>query len=399
MKADIAANMGGLLLENIVDMREGPRKKAVVFSPVGDMAQMEEFCRHVKSLKIHDAADFVFVYRQGLKYSSLLPAVHAAERYPLGTAGCFFAGEKLAYSLGYEVIIVADLDAHLDSRRTFDEMLEMCRKGGKVVSPVSTSQENSEKYVAYNFNQWSFFPREAYDTIGMSTPYFWRGGDDYEMICRYRHHGENVVYTKGNVFHPMVGYTVFHKMVQRKKQYTYIAGLLKSLLFIGTYSRVGSAKYLLWHVYYSFAADVFSDPDLGDAVNGAHTLSVEEPEGNDMKIFEVKKVRERGRYSNVSPMRAFLFPAALVHLLLFGHYDIYTDRVYLKMPKWKMLLGLGAAVLLLPIRAAQALACLSQFGRYFGKVVFPVTSANMDKAEGIYRTLLVEHRLGKEGDG
>ena len=387
----------GMLLENIVDRREGARKKAVVFSPVGDMAQMDEFCRHVKSLGIGDAVDFVFVYRQGLAYSSLLPAVHASEKCPLGTAGCFFAGEKLAYSLGYETIIVADLDAHLDSRRTFDEMLSLCRKSGKVVSPVSTSQENAEKYVAYNFNQWSFFPRAAYETVGMSTPYFWRGGDDYEMICRYRHRKANIVYTRGNVFHPMVGYTVFHKMVQRKKQYTYIAGLLKSLLFIGTYSGEGSAKYLLWHVYYSFAADVFSDPDLLGAVKGAHTLAVEEPEGNDMKIFEVKKVRAVGRYSNISPMRAFLFPAALAHLLLFGHYDIYTDRIYLKMPKWKVLAGLCAAALLLPIRAAQALACLSQFGKYFRKVVFPVTSANMEQAERIYAKLLARHSLGEEG--
>jgi hypothetical protein len=187
-------NKEAKLLANTSDRRIGKQKGIIVFSPVGDLKQLDDFCRYVKKMGINRGVDFAFVYREGLTYNEGcgLSAIHATEKYPLGTSGAFFAGQLMAYRLKYPIVVTTDLDAVLDSHRTFTEMAELCRHTGKVVSPANP--ENPGVYGANSMNHWTFFPRKVFDEVGFSIPFFIKGGEDYELLYRYREAGKLLVY-------------------------------------------------------------------------------------------------------------------------------------------------------------------------------------------------------------
>ncbi len=382
------------LIEKISDLRKGKQKDTVVFSPVGDKDQLLGFYKHVKKLGIEKEVDFIFLYRKGLKIIDKgFSAIHGFEKYPLGTAGCFFSGQDLAYRLGYKLIIVADLDAFLDSKKTFHEMARLALETGKVVSPVSTCNENMEKYLAYNFNQWSFFPRKAFEKVGFSIPYLWKGGDDYELMRRYKSKKQSIVYNKGIVLHPMVGYTVFHKIGQKGKQYPYVGGLLKSLLFVSTYDAPAILKYLMWYSYYSYIADAFDAHELRKIISDANQFILHDAKAQGKQFFSVEKVRESGKYSNVSPKRVLLLPAAFLCFLAKGYYDIYIDRVTLKISKLELLARILKGTVLIPVRLVQGVLSIGKWKKSMKKVPFPITASNLDNAEKRFEELVKNRRI------
>lgn len=339
----------------MVDTRRGKRKEIVIFSPVGDLGQLDGFCHHVKRMGMDKDADFAFIYRKGLQYKECgLSSVQATEKYPLGTSGCFFAGQVMAYRLGYPIIVVTDLDALLDSRKTLMEMISIARREGKVVSPVSANAENPGVSGASNMNQWSVFPRHVFETVGFSIPFFWRGGDDYELLWRYKSLGKTAVYRQGHALHPISGHTVFHKMLERKKQYPYVASLLKALLYMKEYQPAAERKFIFWYAYYSYFSDVFGDGGLRKVLKASGKFVRPVVDESRPALFEIRQGKRCGKFEGWSPKMLASTLASPFLLALFGEYCIYRDRVVLKAPRMTIFCRGIAACALAPFRLLEA---------------------------------------------
>ncbi|VVB99703.1 Uncharacterised protein [uncultured archaeon] len=117
------------LFGQVTDERRDRRnRRAIIFSPVGDHAQLAPFVAHMKKIGLDkkQGVDFLFIYRKGIGSARTgLSAIHALEGVPLGTSGAFFAGQAYCYEMGYDFIIVTDCDAMIDSAETFDAMLSL----------------------------------------------------------------------------------------------------------------------------------------------------------------------------------------------------------------------------------------------------------------------------------
>ena len=352
--ADLTIHLPLKLVEMALDNRRGKRRKVAVFCPVGDSGQLERFRSHVKKLGIGRIADFIFIYRKGVPYQKGgLHALHATEKYPLGTSGCFFAGQLLAYRLGYETIVVTDLDAFLDSRKSFDKMLSMCRAQGKVISPVSANEGNPGVFGANSLNHWSFFPREAFEEVGFSIPFFWRGGDDYELLWRYKSRGKMVVYKEGCVFHPLNGHTIFHKMLERKKHYPYVASLLKALLYMKDYSKNAVPKFFFWYAYYSYFADAFGDGAFLSVLKNSSRFARPSIADSPAQFF-LEPCAPSGKFEAWSMRLLASTMLSPFTLSIFGEYRICADRVVYSGSRAALFLRATLAAILVPLRLLQA---------------------------------------------
>ena len=256
------------LLENFRDMRKKPYKEIVVFSPVGDMGQLEDFVNHASTLGIDKVADFLFIYRQGLGYKDYgLSALHATEKMPLGTSGCFFIGQALGYGLGYETIVVADLDAFLDSRKTFDEMLKIARDTGKAVVPLSKTQKEEKPLPNYFVvNQWGVFPRRVFEKVGFEAPYSYRGGEDWELSNRLKCAKQIQIYRQGCAIHEKTGMGIREKAENPKKYYPYLKGLLVAFAVSTQYDFASYFRFFAWFCYYNTFAIMLGDGALKKTV-------------------------------------------------------------------------------------------------------------------------------------
>ena len=378
-----------LLLENVKDERKGSMMDVAVFSPVGDLGQMDIFYKTVRKLGIADSVDFIFIYRKGLEYPSTgLSALHATEKYPLGTSGCFFAGQALCYLLGYKTVVVADLDSVLDSGATLAGMEEMAHRLGHAVLPEYRIKENTAD-IASNVNNWGVYPREVFEKAGFSTPYIWKGSEDYEFFARLSHLRMVEIYRDGYYSHHFSGFTVYHKMGEKKKYYPYINGTLKAILFVADYSKAAYFNYCLWYVFYSFFADAFEDRWLRAVVAPAHKFEIvgSPIEDGGKEYFTVKRVKEVGSFSNTSQFRMLLVPYSLVRLALTGKYEVYRDVVELKVSRPIFMLRLLAGAVRMPLRALEAAMNLLQWRGERKKVHFPATPENLESVEKEFAAL------------
>ena len=388
----------GALMHGVQDRRHNKNANVVIFSPVGDMGQMEEFLAHMKKLGLDNDSgiDFLFLYRPDLEFHpTKMSAVHAHEKHPLGTSGCFFLGQAAAYGLGYDYIVITDLDALLDSKKTLYAMLEIAKRKKKAVVARTFFPENTTNQVAYDVNDWCVYPRQVFELVGFSTPYVWRGGDDYEFLERLRHHGSALeVYGLGGYTHPFVGFSIYHKLHESAKYYPYIGGVLKSILFVSKYDLMAAPKFVLWHVFYSFFADVTLDSGLKEVLGSCSRFRIIPKHGNpSSKWFTISKIREKGDFSNVSATRVFYIPASIIRLALFGEFDIYTDRVRLTISRSSFVIGVLRATALSPYRLLQAIVMLLGWDRESKKVIFPIKPDEAVKAMEIYRKFVTTRSL------
>ncbi|MCX6771191.1 MAG: hypothetical protein NTX79_04000 [Candidatus Micrarchaeota archaeon] len=255
------------LLDGFADARQG-RRSVVIFSPVGDLGQLEAFLAHVKKLGIDKEADFVFLFRKGLAARKTgLSALCCFEKIPLGTSGCFFAGQALSYRLGYEIIVVADLDAFLDSKKTLDEMIKLARRTGMAVMPLSKApREKKPDGNYFVVNQWGVFPRAVFEKIGFEIPYTRRGGEDWEFSNRLRHYRQAMVYRGGNVVHEKIGMGITEKLKNPKKYYPYLRGLMLAFSISWQYDAFSYARFFAWFCYYNTFAIMLGDRALAKTV-------------------------------------------------------------------------------------------------------------------------------------
>ncbi|VVB58879.1 Uncharacterised protein [Candidatus Anstonella stagnisolia] len=367
------------LLENVRDQRQGAQKKIAIFSPIGDMSQFPLFLSQVKSLGLDKDADFIFIYRAGLQPVSGLAAVHAFERMPLGSSGCFFAGQMLAYELGYEVLVVADLDAMLDSRATFDSCVKIA-SGGMAAVPFSKAPQEARADPNYAVvNQWGFFPRSIFESVGFEMPYTNKGAEDFEFRQRLQHAKKLVVFQGGFVTHEKTGMGIYPKFANRKKYFPYIAGLMKGYLFCSSYSPSFYFRYVAWHCYYAFFADVFLQAQLLRLLSNPFDLSAYAVADNEQQVFLLKKS------GNAGALSTFL---SLFALLLSKKAAAGGSEIRLAVSRPRFALLLAKAILFVPVRFVQALYSLAAQKQKASKLAFPITPQNAQAAAQSYAALL-----------
>ena len=379
------------LLDRFSDFRKGKQREVAVFSPVGDEGQLEGFVAHVKKLGIAGKADFIFVVRPGLEPARTgLSELRCYEKLPLGTSGCFFAGQALAYRLGYKTIVVADLDASLDSPQTYLGLEAASKKGCVAVAPEKSPQDTGLNRKFFIVNHWGFFPRGAYENAGFPTPYLWKGAEDFEIARRMERKGILQVAHEGFVTHPFPGYTIYHKMADRAKYYPYVAGYMKANLFLTTIEASAYARYAAWHMFYSFFADAFGDSELHRAIKSAPGMEKLAP--NRQEKPPLVAVAPSGQPGGDSPnslaSRALFAPVSLALLLSAGRFRIYRDEVALTCGREMLAAGIFLAILKMPVRLAQCLLALARWQRGSRKFPYPVVPGNFNEALEAFAKIL-----------
>jgi hypothetical protein len=378
------------LLDRPEDRRSG-RKEVAIFSPVGDLGQLNAFAAHIRELGIDGDFDFIFIYRKGLAYQELgLSAIHLSEKNPIGTSGCFFAGQAVAHSLGYRAIVISDLDATLDSARTLREMLRIALEKKVAVVPLSKSPEEDRPRAGYAVvNQWGVVPREALDTVGFEAPYVYKGGEDFEFLSRLRSAGKLVIYTHGFATHPKDGLSTYSKIADRRKYYPYVAGLLKAYVLCARRDLLAGPKYIAWSAYYSFFADAFAEPQLAKML--ANPADRQLLDGLASGGTPLVKVATRGgaKFTHCAgAVKAAGELIAIVALLAIGRAAVGSEDVLLAAPRQRLLLGIARAIALFPLRVVQSAASLSSLSRRFAALAFPILPGMEERAAQEYLSLL-----------
>jgi hypothetical protein len=384
-----------ILIEKILDARKG-HASVCIFAPVGDKAQLNTFLKQVERLGLDKReVDFLFIYRDIADIQDTgLSALYFVEKYPRGTSGCFIASQKLLYELGYSVIVSTDLDAELDCIETFDSIVASAQMRKVAVFTRSIFNENTSKQLAYNVNDWAAFPREFFEEVGFSTPYMWRGGEEYELLTRIlKTHRDKFMVHSGGYTHPFVGFSIYHKLVERKKYHPYVSGILRAILFVSEYNKTALAKFVLWYVFYGFFADLLNDKALKRVLTTSGRFELLRTVDDAPNWFKIEKVKETGEFSNTSIARVVYLPFSLLSLAFFGRYDLYTDRITLLAGRASLLFGLVKATLLAPIRACQAIVRIKEWKEEKAKVIFPPTPINADEVEKLYKHLVCHSRL------
>ncbi len=373
------------------------RKNIVIVCPAGETEELKNFAKYLKNSGISSLADAIFVYKKGLDFVALdgISALHIKEKISLGTSGAFFTAAYLGYLLRYDIIVVADINVFIDSKKSFLECVELAKKENKVVFPLCIAPEDANPDVAksYNVNGFAFYPRKVFEIAGFHTPYTWRGGEDFEFLARLATAGLVYVNKNAHISHSRAGYTVFHKMAEKKKFYPYMAGHLKAFLILAKRSLVYYIKFLLWFVFYSFFADVFSDRELFKTLGKSPYFLAFYPASQKEEGFEIKKVRQSGVYPYSSFLRFFMLPSILISLLLSKKAQVYTDEITSRASRRNILFGLFKAVFLMPWRLLQAVQALL-LGRETSKtLIHPVKPENAGEAVKLFAGLLEKSNL------
>lgn len=390
--------MIGPLCIELEDNRKG-KAKEVLFCPVCDEIQLKDFITTLKKLEGHNDIDCFFLYRKGMRIDPEsgvfdgLSVLHAEERFPLGSSGAFFAGTYTLFHEGYDVIVIADTDAVPASKNLLHILLQKARALRKVVVPFNNPKENIAPAKTYVINQWGAFPRSAFAKAGFYTPYMWRGGEDYDLMLRLRNVGLLLPLNETFIYHPRPGYTIFHKMAEKKKFYPYAAGLMKVFLFHSGHDLGTAAKFLVWFVFYAFFGDVFSDKDIFMMLSNCNRFTTEYNFSNFSVKTEIKKVKERAAFPSSFIDKISKEPKILLSLLLTKKAEVYTDEIHLKISRIELLTGIIKGVSLLPYRFAQACLALMGWKQERKKVVYPVKPENAKEAIEVYKRLITEKNL------
>jgi len=384
------SNLNLLLSSFLLNIKK--KKDIVIVCPVGDVEELKNFAKYLKNSGISKLADVVFVYKKGLDFVPLedISALHIKEKIPLGTAGAFFAAAYAGYSLGYKIIAVTDIDAFIDSKESFSECVKLAKKENKVVFPLCTSQEDSnpQKTVSYGVNGFAFYPRSVFEKAGFYTPYMWRGGEDYDFMSRLNKTGLLLPLTDIFIYHPRAGYTVFHKMAEKKKFYPYVAGLMKVFLFHSERSVFALLKFFTWFMFYAFFGDVFSDKDLLVMLSKCNQFTTEYNFTDQISKVEIKRVKERAAFPSSFFDKVLKEPKLLISLLFFKEARIYTDEIKLKISRVELFAGIIKALFLAPFRFVQAILAFIKWKKERRKVVYPVNVKNANEAIKIFADIV-----------
>lgn len=389
------SNLDLLLSSFILNIKK--RKNVVIVCPAGETEELKNFAKYLKNSGISSLTDVIFIYKKGLDFVALdgTSTLHIKEKIPLGTSGAFFTAAYLGYLLGYDIVVVADINVFIDSKKSFLGCVELAKKENKIIFPICTAPEdaNPDKAASYNVNGFAFYPRKVFEIAGFHIPYTWRGGEDFEFLMRLANAGLVYVNKNAHISHPRAGYTIFHKMTEKKKFYPYMAGHLKAFLLLAKQSPAYYIKFLAWHLFYSFFADVFSDKELFKTLGKSPYFLAFYQASQKEERFEIKKIRQTGIYPYSSFQRFFMLPSILASLLLSKKAQVYTDEITLRTSRLDIVFGLIKAVFLTPWRLLQAVQALLSGKKTRETLVYPVKPENAGEAVKIFAGLLEKSNL------
>ncbi len=152
-----------------------------------------------------------------------LNIIHYSEKAPLGSSGSFSIGQLLAYCLGYEFVANADVDCFPCSDDFVGALVEIARKQGKAVLPLS--DEEGKKGV-YCINRYGIVPRKAIGKTGFVYAGFFKGAEDIDYQLRLDADGLLLTTDRLKTRHPYLSMVLFEVASGGPKYlYYYRAGL------------------------------------------------------------------------------------------------------------------------------------------------------------------------------
>ena len=386
-----------LPLKIIADNR---RKKAEValFCPVGDKNQLIEFLKVIRKLDYHDKIDCLFIYPRNFEIDPEdsifdgLSIIHMEETLPIGTSGAFFCGSYFLYLENYNFIIIADIDAFPGSNDFLFFLLKEAKEKSMVILPICKLNESTEEFIS-SISHWGIFPHFVFEKVGFYTPYMWRGAEDYDLMIRLNKNNLLDVNTDLFFYHPKTGYTIFHKMAEKKKFYPYVTGLMKVFLFHSERDIFAVLKFFAWFMFYAFFGDAFSDRDIFMMLSKCNKFTTEYNFTDPISKVEIKRIKETAAFQSSFFDKILKEPKLLISLLIFKKAHVYTDEIQLNITQTELLLGIAKAFFLVPFRFIQSIYTFMKWKDERKKVVYPVTIHNIEEAIKIYKRFLTEKKL------
>lgn len=380
---------GFLKLFSRIDDRRKGKNKVAVLCPVGDLGMLKGFLKILREQGFKEY-DLLLIYPSGMEFydEKGFSIIHAGERLPLGTSGCFFAGQAFLYSQGYEIVVVADIDALPSSPDMLGALVEESRKTRKVCVPLSVVGKDSVPDKNYFvINQYGAYPRSVFEKAGFITPYFWRGAEDWEMTNRVREMGLLNVVEDLAVYHPREGMRIYEKIANKKKFYPYVNGFLRAFLFRSGSKISYLIGYLARYVFYRFFSVAFQDKELAKclfATSSFRIISYSNEGGN----LNVERKEE-----GVAPQGSFLGDLLLpFEVLLLGKVSKGPFSISAK-SRLSLLVFLLLGTIYSPFSLVEALIRFLEWGSSRKKVEYPVFPGNVDSAITIYEKYLKEKAL------
>lgn len=376
---------------------EDNRKKKhniALFSPAGDRKMLKEFISILKKQTFRDY-DIFFIYPKGMDFyrDNSFQIIHAEERLPLGTSGCFFIGQAFLYNEGYEIILIADLDAIPSSEKMLEELIKEAKKSGCACLPFSKPPDSLETPCKYNVNQYGTYPREVFEKVGFTNPFFWRGAEDWDLMQRLKEKNLLKIIDKFCVYHPTAGYTIFHKMMNKKKFYPYFSSIMKAFLFRCESNFLNIVRYMLWYLFYRFFSIVFSDKEMEEAIKNSCLFKIANYENN-QSYLSIEKSKLNSTFGKNIVSKLAVNICILFNLITKGKADVYTDTIRLKNEKrFDVAIGTILAFFLIPFYAMESIWCFLRWKTERQRVVYPPMPQNIQEIASKYVQYLENGKL------
>jgi len=175
----------------------------------------------------------------------------------LGSSGGFGIGQILAYTLGYDYVINADVDCFPVSDNLIYQLISVCKTSNKAVIPLCISKI-SGKFIkrGHNPNQYGTVPKSVFDKCGFEYMHFFRGGEDSEFLERLR--AMNLIIEEKNVMvsHPFLANCIIEHINEKntKHKYFYYERANFSKFMLCLYFSITNLKIKksIWNFYHLF---------------------------------------------------------------------------------------------------------------------------------------------------
>lgn len=215
------------LVSEKLDERRGKHETAIVIPTAGGG---EILARHLEALGKQKGGDFdiIIVYGKDEQFrKNALPGriLHVREKQSGGCAGAFFIGEKIAYDDGYRFIILSDDDCVPETENLVEEHVKAL-ENADIVLPKEVFYGKARKPGGI-IHHYAGVKREVFGKSGFTFLPFNIGGEDLELLERFRRDGHRVASSLTSASHPAFRQVYFQK---EPYLYHYQRGVLENRL-------------------------------------------------------------------------------------------------------------------------------------------------------------------------
>ncbi len=378
-------DISNVFFSKIQDNRSS-KKSIALFSPAGDKKMLELFVSIIKKQSFKDF-DVLLIYPKGAEFfnDDSLSIINAEEKLPLGTSGCFFAGQVFLYQQGYDIIINVDLDAIPSTPDLLSNLISKAIEKKIVCVPLSASEE---KIIPGRFiiNHYGAFPRSVFDNIGFVTPYFWRGAEDWDMAQRLQKHNLIEVVNSLHILHPLPASSVYHKLVSRKKYYPYLSSLMKAFLLQGGVKNI--FKYICWYSFYAFFSNVFSDQELRDSINYSSSFKLLD-KISEKPFLVIESSGSKSGFEQGYIGRLISNVKVFAGLVASGKGSLGSDTFSLPSgARTGFILRSLFSIIICPLYPLESLVHIAIWQSQKDKIIYPVKPSNLEESVSIYLNYL-----------